>query len=426
MRVLFAANPEKSHLLAMAPLAWALRTAGHEVRFAVQPAYADIVKQAGLTAVPLGRDVDLWKELARDPFNPGWTWDPAYGLPKPYDVVDDPSLATWDHLMHGYAEALHTWHKPGSFPMIAALVEYARRWRPDLVIWEPMCFAGPIAAKAVGAAHARLLWSADVFGVTRDRFLRLQAQQPEGDETRFDPLAHWLGGYANKYGGEFTEDMVTGHFTLDQMPPSLRMQASLDYVSYRFVPYGGPADVPRWLWDAPTRPRVALSMGLSLTDHQAGYAINLQDVLDALSDVNVELVATVPESERHRLARIPDNARLVSYVPLHALAPSCAAVINHGGFGTVLTAARYGVPQLALPWDFDGPAFCAGLTAQGGSLVIRADEATGEAVRESVLRLVREERFPIAAGHLRQEMLNMPSPNDIVPLLEMLTAKHQR
>ncbi|MEV4379972.1 activator-dependent family glycosyltransferase [Streptosporangium sp. NPDC049644] len=423
MRVLFVANPEKAHLLTMVPLAWALRTAGHEVRVAGQPKFADMITQAGLTAVPVGRDADLWQLLARDHRIPDWTWDPAYGLPVPYDVVDDPARGTWRHLADGYAEALRTWHRPGSLPMIAGLVDFARHWRPDLVIWEPLAYAGPIAAKACGAAHARLLWSLDVFGIARDSFLRLKAEQPP--EERADPLADWLGAYGRKHGFDFTEDMTTGHFTIDQIPSSLSVRADLSYLPMRYVAYGGPASVPKWLWTAPERPRVALTMGLSLTDHKAGYAVSVQDVLDSLADLDVELVATVPESERHRLSRVPDNARLVSYAPLHALAPTCSAVINHAGFGTFLTTARYGIPQLALPWDFDGPAFARQAAGQGATLVIRADQATGQAIRQSVLRLLGEPAFRHRAADLRDEIHALPSPNQLVPQLEELTAKHR-
>ncbi|MET8054622.1 activator-dependent family glycosyltransferase [Streptosporangium sp. NPDC005286] len=418
MRVLFAANPEKAHLLAMVPLAWALRTAGHEVRVAGQPAFTDVITQAGLTAVPVGRDADLWQLLARDPRLPDWTWEPAYGLPTPYDVVEFPEKATREYLTTGYAEVQQSWHRPACLPIIAGLVDFARHWRPDLVIWEPLTFAGPIAAKACGAAHARLPWSLDVFGLTRDRFLRL------GDE-RADPLRDWLEGYGRKHGFAFDEEMITGHFTVDQLPASLSMRAGLDYVPMRYVPYGGPAIVPKWLWTAPERPRVALTMGLSLTDHQAGYSVSVQEILDALADLDIEVVATIAESEQTKLARVPANARLVSYVPLHALAPTCSVVISHGGFGTVLTTALHGVPQLAMPWDFDGPLFARQVADQGAALVVAADRASGAAVRENVLRLLGEPGFRERAADLRDEIHAMPSPNDLVPRLEELTAKHR-
>ncbi|MDI6105166.1 activator-dependent family glycosyltransferase [Actinoplanes sp. NEAU-A12] len=419
MRVLFTANPEKAHLLAMVSMAWALRTAGHEVRFASQPAFTSTITQAGLTAVAVGRDVDLWDLIPRDPRFPNWVWEPEYGLPTPYDVVDDPSRATWEHMVEGYQEQLTSWHKPASFPMISGLVEFAQAWKPDLILWEPLSLAGPIAARACGAAHARLLWGVDVFGLTRQHYLRLR-----GDRTE-DPLGGWLAGYARRFGGDFAEDMLTGHFTIDQLPSSLRVEADLHYESVQFTPYGGPAVVPKWLWEKPSKPRVALTMGLSLTDHKAGYKISVQDVFDALADLDIELVATIAESAQPAVTHVPDNVRMVPYVPLHALVPTCTALINHGGFGTVMTTARHGVPQLVVPWDFDAPALAARVGQQGSALVTRADEASGQSIRDSVLRLLGEAPFRDRAGELQREIQALPTPNELVGRLEELTTTYR-
>ncbi|MEU8584212.1 activator-dependent family glycosyltransferase [Streptomyces abikoensis] len=424
LRVLLVANPEKAHVLPMFPLAWALRTAGHDVRVACTPWFADVVTQAGLTAVPVGRDYDLWKLLDRSMHTlPDWSYRPEYGLPAPYDAAHEPDRATWEHLTEGYERIVSLWHKPASFPMIADLVRFARQWGPDLILWEPLAMAGPIAAEACGAAHGRLLWSVDVFGATRRQFLRLKEQRPEGE--RGDPLADWLGGYARMYGGEFSESMVTGRFTVDQLPASLATDGLPGRLPLRFVPYGGPAVLPKWLWTRPERPRVALTMGLSSTDHDAGYAIDVQGVLDALDGLDVEIVATVADAERHKLARVPANARLVPYVPLHDLARTCDLAIHHGGFGTFLTFARHPVPQLLLPWDFDGPVLGRRAAEQGGSLAIRADEATAESVRAAVLRLLTEPAFKERATALRDEIDATPSPNELVPRLEELTAAHR-
>ncbi|MDI6105161.1 activator-dependent family glycosyltransferase [Actinoplanes sp. NEAU-A12] len=416
MRVLFTAKPETAHLLAMVPLAWAMRTAGHEVRFASQPGFADAITRAGLTAVGVGRDTDVWQLSAR---YPSWPWAMTPDLPVPYDTAAYPERATWQHLSDGYADVLKSWHKPVSFPMIAGLVEFAREWEPDLVIWEPTAYAGPIAAKACGAVHARLLWSMDVFGVTRDHFLRVRGDRRE------DPFAEWLGSYGAKYGFEFSEDMTVGQFTIDQIPGSLRMAADLHYEPMRFVPYGGAAEVPKWLWTKPAESRVALTMGLSATDHGMGYAVSAQEVLDALADLDVEVVATIAEAEQGKLGRLPGNARVLSYVPLQALAPTCSAVISHGGFGTMLTTALHGVPQLALPWDFDGPAFIRRATAQGATLAVPAAQATAGQIRDNVQRLLHEPVFRARAAQLRDEMYAMPTPHQLVPRLEELTVKYR-
>ncbi|WFE36476.1 activator-dependent family glycosyltransferase [Micromonospora sp. WMMD975] len=418
MRVLFVTYAERTHFLAMAPLAWALRTAGHEVRFASQPAFVDEITQAGLTAVPVGRYRDPARALE---LTPGWQTAGRAGLPRPYDVAQrHPDDVSWPYLRDEFARQVKDWHKYENVPMIPDLVAFARAWRPDLVIWEPTTYAGPIAAKACGARHGRVMFSLDIYGVTRDHYRRLRAQQPPHD--RGDALAEWLDAYARHHGGEFTEDMITGEFTIDQFPRSLRMEADLTYLPMRYVPYGGPAVVPQWLRAAPRRPRVAITMGLVATERFDGYAVNLQDILDSLADLEIEVVATVAEAEQRRLARIPDNARLVPFVPLHALVPTCAAVIHHGGFGTLSTTALHAVPQLVLPLHFDEPALAEGLARQGCAIHLPAERATGPAVREALLRLLGEPAFADGAHRMREQMRALPTPNEMARRLAAMTA----
>ncbi|WP_186776764.1 activator-dependent family glycosyltransferase [Streptomyces salinarius] len=411
MRILFTCYPERTHFLLMAPLAWALRTAGHEVRVAAQPKFADTITQAGLTAVPVGSNRDLWQIVGRVK-TPGAKLVP--GLPEPYDAVErDPRDITLDWMRDSYRTQVGSWHKMTNAPLAAALVEYARHWKPDLVIWEPLTFAGAVAAEAVGAAHGRLLIGADVYGIARHHFVRLRESAPAGAAE--DPLGEWLGGYARQYGGEFGESMVTGQFSIDVLPPPLQVHApDLDYLSMRFTPYGGPAVVPRWLWEPPRRPRVALTLGLTVSDHEIGYPIGVQEILDAVADLDIELVATINAQTRAKLARIPDNARLVDYVPMQALLPTCAAVIHHAGVGTLMTAALYGVPQLALPWDVDQPLLSDRLAGHGAGLTTHSTRATGAIVRESLLRLLEESRFQSRAAELKRETLGVRPPNGLV------------
>ncbi|MFI0979486.1 activator-dependent family glycosyltransferase [Streptomyces sp. NPDC021093] len=422
MRVLFAVNPHKSVFQYLVPMAWALRTAGHEVRVASQPSFADTITRAGLTAVPVGRDhvrLLAGRAVADESAARG-----RAGIEAPYDAFDDPAKANWAYLSAGMAETVRVRHHLSNFPVVKDLVEFAQQWRPDLVVWDPLTYAGPIAAKACGAAHTRLLFGIDVFGGVRDLYLRLKEQQPEGE--RVDPLADWLGGYARKFGGEFTEDMASGHFTIDQFPRSLQAEApGLSYERMQYVGYGGPAVVPDWLWKEPERPRVALTMGLSATDVFSGYTIDTQEVLDSLADLDIELVATVADSERAKLRRIPDNARLVPFVPMHVLAERCSAVIHHAGAATLGTFARHPVPHLSLHYHFDQPYLARKLTAHGAGLDLHTSEVTGPLLRERLQRLLSEPSFTVRAADLRDEMLALPTPNQLVPRLEELTDIHR-
>ncbi|MEU5553667.1 activator-dependent family glycosyltransferase [Micromonospora sp. NPDC047793] len=420
MKVLFTTYPEKTHFMLQAPLAWALRTAGHDVRVAVQPKFADVVTQAGLTAVPVGTNHDLWDFMHRVG---DWLGPEDTGWPTPYDAAErDPADISWEYLHSGYQGQAIRWHKTSNVPLVTGLVEFAGHWQPDLIIWEPLTYAGGIAAKALGVAHARLLIGADVYGITRDHFLRLNAQRSPDD--RDDPMANWLGRYAEKYGGQFSEDMMTGHFTINQLPPSLAINADLHIEYLRYVPYGGPAVVPRWLWEPPRKPRVALTMGLTATERAAGYAVSVQDVLDSLADLDIELVATIADSEQARLRSVPDNTRLVSYVPLQALLPTCSVVIHHAGVGTLASSALYGVPQHTVPWDVDQPALSERVAVRGAGLNTHATKATGQTIRENVLRLLHEPSLRAGADSLRTEVLAQPTPNDLVPRLEELTQQY--
>jgi UDP:flavonoid glycosyltransferase YjiC (YdhE family) len=59
---------------------------------------------------------------------------------------------------------------------------------------------------------------------------------------------------------------------------------------------------------------------------------------------------------RHR-AQLPDTlpsfARFCEFAPLRELLPRCAAVVHHGGIGTVATACATATPQLLLPFAYD-------------------------------------------------------------------------
>ncbi|MER5649374.1 activator-dependent family glycosyltransferase [Streptosporangium sp. NPDC002524] len=413
MRVLFTSYAEKSHFLGMVPLAWALRNAGHEVRVASQPELTDVITGAGLTAVPLGTNHGLGRllQLAKDT-----------GQEKDFDMAENrPEMLTWEQIKSGYQGHVLWWCRVVNDPMMAELTAFCRDWKPDLVIWEPLTYAGGVAAKACGAAHARFMWGLDLFARMRGHYLR--ARQEAGVST--DALGQWLGLHARRMGVPFSEDLTTGHFTIDYTPTSLRLDLPHTYLPLRYIPYNGTAVIPPWLHTPPDKPRVCLTLGTSATERLDGYSVDVQDILTHLADLDIEVVATLPEKQQAELHHIPDNTRLVSFVPLHALTPTCSAMIHHGGGGSFSTSLVNAVPQLILADMFDAPLKGELLTRQGAGLTLHSSKATGPHVREHLLRLLREPSFTHAAHQLRQETLATPGPNQLVPHLEKLTAQHR-
>lgn len=431
MRVLFATYSERTHFHAMVPLAWALAGAGHDVRVATQPALVDTVTASGLTAVPVGADHNLWRIADRFLTARFARRDPAvYQLARavdlpPFDIAElEPDEVDWDYLCSGYEHAVARWYRVVNDPMVDDLVAFARAWRPDLVLWEQATYAGPIAATAVGAPHVRMPWCLDIFGRTRATFRTLRDRRPAGD--RPDPLAGWLRAHARRLGIDAAdpavEDMTVGHATIDQYPAPLQMDAGLDHLPMQYVPYNGPAVVPGWLREPPERLRVCVSLGVSATSRFGGYPVDMGDLLRALGDLDVEIVATVAEDQQAGLGAVPPNARVVSFVPLAALLPTCSAAVNHGAFGTINTTARCGVPQLTIPEQHDNPPACRRIAGYGAGLTIQYTGVTADGVQAAVRRLLTEPSFAGSAARLRESVLAMPTPQQTVPALEQLAA----
>jgi len=117
------------------------------------------------------------------------------------------------------------------------------------------------------------------------------------------------------------------------------------------------------------------------------------DVLDALGTTDVEAVATlgiVPESS---LGPIPPNVRVEPYVPQAFLLERANVVLSHGGAGTVLGAATYGLPQLCIPLAADQWANADAVAAAGVGITLELDQRDPPAIRRALRRLLDEPAF---------------------------------
>lgn len=414
MRVLMTSLAVEAHFNGMVPLAWALRAAGHEVRFASQPALTRAITQAGLTAVPVGTDHSHHEIV----LNLG---DELTGFYRDIDFTGERSGLRERKAANSLLTATF-YAQANNDSMVDDLVAYARWWQPDLVIWEPFSFAGGVAARACGAVGARLLWGPDLFGRTREQFRAETAALPP--ERRDDALEEWLTWTMARHGLVYDERAVTGHFTIDQMPEGVRLESQRESVSMRYVPYNGTSEVPSWLRETPTRPRICLTLGITSREMAYSNLISPTDLFDAIADLDVEIVATLNEAQVAEIGEVPDNTRVVDFVPLHVLMPTCAAIVHHGGAGTWSTAAVYGVPQLVVAGMWDNVYRAQRLSHLGAGIFLPPHELTASGLREGVLRLLEEPSFRRGALTLKARMLTEPSPCDVVSTLVAATKRH--
>lgn len=374
MRVLFASWAGGGHFAPLVPTGWALRAAGHEVLVACHPSGRDAVVRAGLAALPLGPDLDMFALLrARR----------ASGE-RGYAGMVGTALAVAEHL-------------------IDDLVAYGRTWRPDLVVYEPASLVGPLAAAIFAVPAVRQLWTCDFTA----------------------PVA----GFPETVAGELTERFgvaplrTAGDLTLDPCPPAMQVTDELARQPVRYIPYNGPATVPPWLLTPPARPRVCITWGTSLYALDPRRLRHLTRVVNAVASLDVEVVVAVLDQHRSAVGPQPSNVISVGPVALHLLLPTCDAIVHQGGGGTLMTAMACGVPQVVVPTIADQTFNARHLAATGAGVhVPGAEEVTEEDVVTSTLAVLTRPEFRDAAANLRAQHENHPTPAQVVPVLEELAA----
>jgi hypothetical protein len=437
MRVAFALWPAPAHLYPFVPLAWALRSAGHDVTFLSHPCLAPTVTASGLPFTPMCSEAEM-----PPPQGPAANWPEARKeVSRITEALNVPpeSAMNWGTVAHGFLPSMWDFNPyQGSpadpLPAMDGTVRFFRHWRPDLVIWDPCMPGAAVAARAAGARQARQSGT-DYNGWFLDTFDRLAAA-PDVPSVP-NPFVETIRAMAERYDVPIDHETLYGQWTIDVMPKGLNFPVNTRKMPMRWIPHTAQTAMPEWLYPVPDRPRVALSLGLSVRVYVPidwGY---IRVLFDALSDLDIEVVATLDETQLANVGTIPDNVRAIDYIPLDNLMPTCSALIHHGGLGTMAAAGYLGIPQLLVdfPYDEDDPAddepryfryklapvTGAYVTQFGAGEIIDLSRPSVETIRDQVRRVLTEPSFKEGAAELRMDLLAAPSPSDLVPTLERLT-----
>jgi UDP:flavonoid glycosyltransferase YjiC (YdhE family) len=395
MRVLMTSWAWATHYTPLVPVMWALRAAGHDVRVASQPALTDVITHSGGVAVPVGPDLDHGEVRQRVMGDLALTAVPSAPPPGHSTAGWDPGAIARLRRVFGvfvaYAEA-----------MADELGEFARDWRPDLIVYDPTTYAAPLIGAALSIPAVRHVHGVDI---------TYQAREVAAD---------LLAPLAARWG--VASPAILGEATIDPCPPSVQTPANVMRIPVRFVPYNGPAAMPDWLRAAPARcqHRICVTWGTSTTRLAGASTFLAPRVIAAARELDAEIVVALAAHDVAALGDVPESVRVVESLPLHLLLPTCDAVVHQGGNGTLLTAALYGVPQLILPQLPDQRFHTDRLLATGAAAALRGDEATPEAIRGGIEDLLNKPDYQLSVGRIRKEMLAMPAPAAVVPELEAL------
>src|SRR5215210_7071396 len=129
MRFLFSCMPWEGHFRPLVPLAHALARRGHDVVFAAAAAWAPVVEAEGFELLPAG----LSQAEGRVLIDPLW----AEVLQLPPETRRPRAFATIFGRVHAAAK-------------LPALLDVARAWQPDAIVFDSCDLAAPIAAASLG------------------------------------------------------------------------------------------------------------------------------------------------------------------------------------------------------------------------------------------------------------------------------------
>jgi UDP:flavonoid glycosyltransferase YjiC (YdhE family) len=261
------------------------------------------------------------------------------------------------------------------------------------------------------AAECRGLPYAVVLVTAAGSFLRTELLSEALNEVR--------AGYGLPPDPDLT--MLSRHLVLSPFPAGFRDPAHpLPATARPMRPAAaGPVDPPAWLTGlGGDRPVVYFTLG-TVFNMESGDLFTR--VLAGLRELPVDLVVTVGRHiDPAEFGPQPRHVHLERFVPQAAVLPRCAAVVSHGGSGSVIGALAYGLPSVLLPMGADQPLNAGRCAALGVSLVLDAVSATPAEVREAVSTVLAEPGFRAAAERLRDEIAAMPGADEAVRLLERL------
>lgn len=310
MRLLVSFVGGEGHLQPLLPLARTAAAAGHAVVVTGAAALAPMVEAAGLEFFPTGPDV-VPQRLPLQPVD----------LERERRVVRD-----------GFADRM-------ARARVTDLLPLCTRWRPDVVLRDEMDFGAVIAAESLGIPHASVLV------IAAGSFV-----QPELVAAPLDRLR-------GEHGRPADPDLaaLSRYLVLSPFPPSFRDQADpLPATAHGFrSTWAVESAAPPVLERLRGRRTVHLTLG-TIFNTESGDLFSR--VLAGVRELPVEVVVTVGRGvDPAELGPQPNNVHVERYVAQASLLPHCAAVVSHGGSGSVTATLEHGLPLVCIPMGADQP-----------------------------------------------------------------------
>lgn len=376
MKALFiAAGTSPAGVFALAPLATALRNAGHEIIVAAFDELTPAIEGVGLppVAVVTEHTTESIKQLDRPGGPIEFPWSPEQELPY-----------------------VGRWFGRQAAVSLEGLLALTKSWSPDLVIGGTDAYAAALLGAHLGIPHVRQAWD----------WLHFDG----GDRYANEELAPELSAIG-------LDRLPDPDLFIDLCPPSLLPPGATPGIPMRWVPGNRQRTLEPWMYERGERPRICVTYGSFRTampeifDHLCG-------LISRLTDLDAEIVVAANDEAAEKLrARFPQVRS--GWVPLEFLVRTCDTIVHSGGL-TALNAMAAGTPQVVLnQFEAFQPSLRL-LEEQGSALVLHREAGSPEGTFEACGTILSDERYARQARDLAAELNSLPTPNAVVADLERL------
>jgi UDP-N-acetylglucosamine:LPS N-acetylglucosamine transferase len=366
MRILFTTTRGVGHLTPLLPYARRLSARGHDVRFASVAELRDRIQEQGYEHFTL--DAPPPDEIERIRAR-------TRGLP--------PTQASAVNVGATFG---------GAFARAAlpAMEGTLRMWRPDVLIRESLEYAGLIAALLANVPHAQVL----VHSVHWEATSLLPHVMPA--------LEHLfrVAGLADDVAAVLNSETAFSAFP-EAMDGDVAERAStLIRVASEPDGPGSPGMSP---WVPPDgKPLVYMTFGTLVVGLRLAKYVYRTGVR-AVRGLPVRvLLTTGSDAATELITAVPDNVTVERWVPQQAVLPHAAAMVCHGGSGTVLGGLAAGVPMVVAPFFADQPDNAERVEQAGAGLAVR--HVTVDTLRGALERVLAEPRFAERARQIAESM----------------------
>lgn len=285
--------------------------------------------------------------------------------------------------------------------MLDGLVRTAKAWRADAIVYPPAFPAGLLAAKICGI-HSVL----HGFGLRRPTLMPAMEQL-------LDTASGW-GVTALPRDPDLEISISPPTVEAASMTPdSMQGQENADALRMRYLPENGGAELPSWLVEESARPRVVVTLGSMPST--VGDGDVLSEIVRGAGDMDVELVLMSARSDLPGMPeKIPDNVRMVGWLPIPALLSSSSSIVHHGGMGSTFAAFAAGVPQVVVPHGGDRVYNAQVVDECGAGLSIPLFEVDEARVGRELRRILNTPGYSQVSDVISREMAGGMSPHDVV------------